>query len=83
MYRGEVAEAVRKLVRANTVDKGDALSMDWIYGIPLYSFLTNTFEPYEDVCTRRDKALAESWNTLKEKFKLTDVRRKWKAENSK
>ncbi len=56
--------------------------MDWIYGIPLYSFLTETSEPNEDGCSRQEGTLVKMWFLLRDRFSLTNVRTKFETEKS-
>ncbi len=79
--RCEVAEAVKELCCAGAAGKSGASSMDWISGIPLYSFLTGTFVPYEDVCSKCDDFLVSNWNFLRDKFELKNVRTKIENDN--
>ena len=83
LYRKVVAEAVRNLCCASVAERTGALSMDWLCGIPLYSFLTGKYEPYDDVCSTSDAALAERWSEMKNKFKLGEIKKKFESEKSK
>ncbi len=71
---------MRKICCARAANKDGAISMDWIYGIPLYSFLTDTSEPNEDVCSRQEKRLTKRWCFLQDKFHLTDIRKKFEGD---
>ncbi len=68
------------MASATNKGAGGALSMDWIYGIPLYSFLTETSEPNEDGRSRQEETLAKMWFLLRDRFSLTYIRTKFKAE---
>ena len=50
--------------------------MDLLYAIPLYSFLTNTFSPYDDISRVQDGKLSKNWSVLEEKFKLKNHTRR-------
>ncbi|XP_064404373.1 E3 ubiquitin-protein ligase RNF213-like isoform X3 [Halichondria panicea] len=83
-HKAEVAEAVRNICLASATNKGagGTLSMDWIHGIPLYSFLTETFEPNEDGRSRQEGTLAKRWFLLRDKFSLTFIRKKFETKKS-
>ncbi len=74
--RYEIADAIKELCCARAVKKDGLASMDWVYGIPLYSFLTDTFVPYDDVCSIQDVHLIQNWHLVKDKFRLVNVRTK-------
>ena len=70
------------MASATNKGAGGALSMDWIHGIPLYSFLTETFEPNEDGRSRQEGTLAKRWFLLRDKFSLTFIRKKFETKKS-
>ena len=80
--RKMIAEAVKSLLCASASDKSGALSMDWIHGIPLYSFLTDQFAPYDDISKIRVASLTFIWDHLGTELKMKEIKRKFRVEHS-
>ena len=81
LCRQEIAEAVRKLVSVCWNIKKGALEMDWMFGIPFHTFLTETSEM---PLVKRDGAmLIKCWSELSMRFNLNEIRRKFQKENIK
>ena len=81
MYRQEIAEAVRKLVNVCWNIKKGSLEMDWIFGIPFHTFLTETSEMA--LVNRNGAVLIKCWSELSRRFNLNAIRKKFQKENIK
>ena len=66
-----VAEAVKQISHACIAERPYiSYIMDWIYWIPLYSFLTDTFKPYDNIDIQPVRKLTNNWSMIKGQFKL-------------
>ena len=51
-------------------------SFEWMYGLPLFNFMMEFSEPYENICSIKDEKLAENWTQMNRRFALKDKRKK-------
>lgn len=82
-FRSDIVFAIKKLLSFLSTKKTRALSLDWIFGIPLYSFLAGKFEPYEKLTSQTNEMLNESWTFLENHFQTVEKRRLFRAEDAK
>ena len=71
-YRKELRESVYKLMRS----KENTTAVEWMFGLPLYNFLMEHSEPYDNICTSSDGKLAENWSMLFKNFSMQNTRKK-------
>ena len=79
----EVAKAVQGLCSKTVAGRSGALSMNWIQGIPIFSFLAERSEPYDDVRNMSRDKLVSNWHFLTQECKLNEARRHIKNVNLK
>ena len=79
--REMIAEATRNLSLVSAAARHGVLEMDWMFGIPLYSFLTDRFTPFEGICNKGDVSLTSLWSLLRVKFNLKKARKKFRDES--
>ena len=77
----QVAKAIQDLCSRTLSKQNGALSMNWIQGVPLYSFLTERSEPYDDVWNISGDKLIQNWLSLFRELKISEARRHIKADN--
>ena len=82
-FREMIAEATKELSLVCAAASNGVLKMDWMYGIPLYSFLTDQFIPNESICSKSDQSLTSLWTHLSEKFYLKRARKKFRKKENK
>ena len=72
-----VVEAVKRISHAHIAERlYSSFIVDWIYWIPLYSFLTGTFKPYDNIDIQPVRKLADNWSMIKSHFKLKNTGRR-------
>lgn len=63
----------RAILRLCNLSK-DYHDLEWLFGLPLYSLLTEISAPFEDITLKKNSELDKRWESVQDPLHLNELR---------